>query len=339
MSESPLDRVPEACRALARSALDAVVGAKPVTALQPMTGGASGALAYRIDADGRSYLLRIEAGVNARQNPGHYACMESAAEAGIAPPLRFVDAERGVALMDFVSQRPLTDYPGGPPALMRGMGELVRRLQTSAEFPPARIGYLELIGRMLAFLRGSRVFAEGLLDRHAEGFERIREAYPWNAAALVPSHNDPNPRNILFDGTRLWLVDWETAYLNDPLTDPAVVTHELAVTPELERALLRSWLGAEPDAATGARLALMRQLTRLFFACALFRHFAGDPGRRPDTDLTALTAAEFVAALQSGRLRPGTPPVLYEFAKMFLAGFSAGLSAPGFEEALRLARH
>src|SRR5262249_50538105 len=250
----------------------------------------------------------------------HYACMKAAADAGIAPTLRYLDPERGVALMDFVTQRPLREYPGGPAALVRDLGRLLRRLQDSTVFPAPPISYLELIERLLRPLRGSRVFARGLLDRHAEGFERIREAYAWDPAARVSSHNDPNPRNILFDGARLWLVDWETAYQNDPLTDLAVVTHELASTPELQQVLLQSWLAGEPDPATRARLVLMRQLTRLFFACVLFRHFEGDPSRAPDPDLTALTPEQFVAALQSGRLKAGTPEVLYAFAKMFLAG-------------------
>lgn len=339
MLESLLDPVPEAHRAVARSSLDAALGAGRVTGLQRVPGGASGALAYRVDAGADSYLLRIETGLNALQNPGHYACMKAAADAGIAPPLRWVDPGRGVALMDFVTQRPLSGYPGGPGALARDLGVLIRRLQDSTVFPAAEITYLELIDRMLGFLRRSRVFGAGLLDPHAEGFARIRAAYPSDSVALVSSHNDPNPRNILFDGSRLWLVDWETAYQNDPLTDLAVVTHELAGTPELQDVLLRSWLGGEPDAATRARLVLVRQLTRLFFACALFRHFASDPERVPDPHLTALTPEQFVAALQGGRLQVGTPQVLYEFGKMFLAGYLAGLSDPGFDDALARARH
>ncbi|HTO07416.1 MAG TPA: phosphotransferase [Myxococcota bacterium] len=332
-AEHPLEPVPEAQRELAKSVLDTALGRGRVTGLRRATGGAS-ALTYRVDAGSDAYLLRIEAGLNARQNPAHYACMQAAAEAGIAPPLRFVDAERGVALMEFVTQRPLSEYSGGAPALVRDLGVLVRRLQDATIFPAPEISYVEVIDRMLRFLRGSGVFAAGLLDPHAEGFARIRAAYPWQDGPRVSSHNDPNPRNLLFDGSRLWLVDWETACQNDPLTDPAVVTHELAGTPELQEGLLRGWLGREPDAPTRARLVLMRQLTRLFFACALFRHFAGDPERTPDRDLTALTGPQFMAAIQSGQLRIGTPELLYAFAKMFLAGFLAELGTPGFAAAL-----
>jgi Ser/Thr protein kinase RdoA (MazF antagonist) len=333
-----LEALPESHREIAVSVLRDALGQAEVRALTAVPGGASGALTYRVDTDGRSFLLRMERGLNALQNPLHYACMKAAADAGIAPPLRCVDAARGIALMDVVTTRPLAEYPGGAPELVRALGSLARRLQDETAFPTQAITYRDLIGRMLGFVRDSRVFAPGLLEPHWRGFERIRDAYPWNDAAMVSSHNDPNPRNILFDGARLWLVDWETACANDPLTDLAVFSHELATTPELQRDMLRAWLGREPDEVTRAKLLLMQQLTRAFFACVLLRLFANDPNRAPDPDLRSLTPAEFVSAIQTGKLRLGTPPVLYEFGKMFLAGFLDGLSQPGFEPALSIVR-
>jgi thiamine kinase-like enzyme len=89
---------------------------------------------------------------------------------------------------------------------------------------------------MLGYIKG--VFAPGLLDEHMEGFERIRVAYPWDSAGHVSSHNDPNPRNIIFDGEKLWLIDWETSYRNDSLTDIAILVENHASPAELEEALL-----------------------------------------------------------------------------------------------------
>lgn len=337
LSHDPFDAVPPARREAARAAVKTALGCTPVTLLRAVPGGAS-ALVYRLETDARPYLLRVEAGANALQNPDHYACMKAAVDAGLAPPVYFADPAQGIALIEFVKQRPLHEYPGGFPGLVREVGRLLRRLQDAADFPMPPLPYVDLIRRMLRFVLGSGVFATGLLDPHLEGFERIAAAYPWNEAGRVSSHNDPNPRNLLFDGTRLWLIDWETGYRNEPLTDAAVVTHELAGTPALQGELLRSLLGREPDPGANARLFLLQQLTRLFFACAIFRRFAGDPSRTPDADLTALTGTEFVAALQEGRLRIGTPELLYAWGKMYLAGFRHGLTVPEFATALAGAR-
>jgi thiamine kinase-like enzyme len=63
------------------------------------------------------------------------------------------------------------------------------------------------------------VFAPGLLDPYMEAFGRIRQAYPWTQQH-ISSHNDPNPATSS-RRERLCLVDWETAYRTDPLTDIA----------------------------------------------------------------------------------------------------------------------
>jgi len=336
MPETLFDAIPADHRETARSAVAAAFGAAPLATLQPVAGGASGALIYRLEVGERPYLLRVETARDIFRNPSRsYACMRIAAEAGVAPPLRHADPTAGVAIMDFLPNRPLDAYPGGPEGLVRDLGRLMARLQATPVFPPLG-DYLLVLNGMFGHLRDSGPFAAGLLGPHQVGFERIRQAYPWDAAALVSSHNDPNPRNILFDGERLWLVDWELSFRNDPLADLAIIANELCPTPALETALLEAWLGRTPDRLLRARLLLMRQLTRLFYACLMLT--AGGGRGAPETDLSALSEAEFRAGLREGRIKAGAPETLHILGKMVLAGFLAGLCAPGFEEALATVR-
>ncbi|MBP8245226.1 MAG: phosphotransferase [Phenylobacterium sp.] len=321
----------------AQAALTSTFGSAPIKGLAPVIGGASGALTYRLELGGRSYLLRMEGQRTAFHNPHQYACMQTASDAGLAPPLRHVDARAGVAIMDFIAAQPLETYPGGPAALVGELGGLAARLQATPPFP-ALGTYPDLLARMLGFIRNSGLFAPGLLDPHAEGFERLRQAYGWDASALVSAHNDPNPRNILFDGQRLWLIDWETAYRNDTLTDMAILAENFAATPELETLLLRAWLGREPDRVLHARLTLMRVMTRLYYVGLIFSGFAATPPAIPDADLTAPDPEAFRLAAERGEITPGSRDTLYLLGKLCLAGFLAGLKAPGFEEALVIAR-
>jgi aminoglycoside phosphotransferase (APT) family kinase protein len=159
--------------------------------------------------------------------------------------------------------------------------------------------------------------------------------YPWNASSPVSGHNDPNPRNIIFDGERLWLIDWETAFRNDPLTDVAILAENFAGTPELEEALLQGWLERPADRELRARLVLMRQLTRLYYAAILFSALAATRAV-PDGDLTAPTPEDFRAAFAEGRLKAAAPETMYTLGKMLLAGFLNGLNTPEFEQALRV---
>jgi hypothetical protein len=326
-----LDIVPAERRDVARAALRAVFGPLEAT-IEPVTGGASGALIYRVAAKGRRWLLRLEGMRRSPlRNPHQYACMQIAADAGIAPPLRFVDAEAGVAIMDFLTVRPLDEFPGGRIALARAAGALVARLQATPLFPQF-VDYFDALARLLAYLRAAHLFAPGLLDPYVEGFSRIRTVLP-KSSEQVSAHNDPNPRNMLFDGERLWLVDWETAYRNDPLVDVAILLDQLETTPGIEDALLVAWCGREPDAVLGARLVLMRAVARLYYACLALAPFAAAP-REPDGDLSAPTPAAFRRAFEEGRLAPASRETLYTLGKMQLAGFLAALAAPTFGDAL-----
>ena len=129
---------------------------------------------------------------------------------------------------------------------------------------PYYVNYADIVARLFAHVRRTGLFAAGLLDAHVERLERLREAYDTGATRLVSSHNDPTPSNILFDGKRLWLIDWESACRNDPLVDAAIVLDQFARSPELEDVLLEAWFGRAPDQTLRARLAPVRALTRLY---------------------------------------------------------------------------
>ena len=78
----PFDRIPADRREDARSALTAAFGPAPLTALQPLTSGAS-ALSYRIEVADRPYLLRLESlqRDEIRDPERAYRCMRTAQEA------------------------------------------------------------------------------------------------------------------------------------------------------------------------------------------------------------------------------------------------------------------
>ena len=189
--------------------------------------------------------------------------------------------------MDFVVERPLTAFPGGEPALLRTLGEMVTRLQATAPFPPVMEDFGVLVEAMLNLVRDGGLFAPGVLDGHVAGLARVRAEYPW-AAAQVSAHNDINPRNVLFDGERLWLVDWEMAFRNDPLADVANIANNFSEVPDVDTLVLEGWLGRSPDDDTRRRLTLMRDLQRLFAGCLLLSEFIGRRG--PEAELTATDA-------------------------------------------------
>lgn len=166
----------------------------------------------------------------------------------------------------------------------------------------------------------------------------MRAAYPWDEASLVSSHNDPHPGNILFDGERLWLIDWETAYRNDPAVDLAIMTMYRAGTPELQEALIQAWGGRPSDAVLRARVSLMRQLAKLFYGCANGLYLSETRPDLVETDMAAPTPAEFSAAIRDGRLIQNSPEAQRIGGKVALRTFLEGVISPSFEEAVAVLR-
>jgi aminoglycoside phosphotransferase (APT) family kinase protein len=288
---------------------------------------------FRLDVGRRAYLLRAEGQPSPLRNPHQYVSMRIAAEAGIAPEVHYIDEAARVAVIDFIEQQPLNTYPGGPHALAQALGELLSRVQATPTFP-FFVNYPDIVARLLAHVRRTGLFAPGVLDPHVDRLEQLREAYDAGLASLVSSHNDPVPSNVLFDGERLWLIDWESAYRNDPLVDVAIVLDSLALSPELADVLLRAWLGRAPDEAVRARLEPIHALTRLYYAGVLLSASAAASWVTGATDLSAPTPQEFQQSIREGQLKPGAPETRHILGKMFLASFFSGVAPPGFDAAV-----
>jgi predicted Ser/Thr protein kinase len=333
MAESRFDSVPVARRETLHLALNDAFGSGQFDAIMPIVGGASGALPFRVEIGTRRYLVRIEGPPSPLRNPHQYVSMRIAAAAGIAPRLYHVDEAARVAVMDFIQQQPLSAYPGGPRALAKAMGKILRRVQATPSFPRF-VEYPDIVARLWAHVCRTGLFAPGVLDAHSDRLARIRETYVWDLSKSVSCHNDLVPRNVLFDGERLWLIDWESAYRNDPLVDVAITLDNFAPSPELERVLLQAWLGRMPDDALLARLGLIRPLTRLYYAGVLLSASAAASGPMADRDLSVPVLAEFRRTISSGRLIPGAPETKHILGKMFLYSFLTGIAPPGLDAAV-----
>ena len=315
-----------------RRALIAAFGSARANAVSPVAGGASGALPFRVEIGDRRYLVRLEGPASPLRNPHQYDSMQIAAEAGIAPRLHFADATEGVAVMDFIAQRPLRAYPGGRRALARALGEMLGRVQATPPFPRF-VEYPDIVARLWAHVCRTGLFAPGVLDAHTDRLARIREAYSWDPAKSISNHNDPVPNNVLFDGERLWLIDWESAYRNDPAVDAAIMLDNFATSPELQGVLLHAWLGCAPDDALRARLVLVRRLTRLYYAGVLLSAAAAS-GAVADRDLSVPTPAALRRAIRDGRVMPGAPETKRILGKMYLASFLMDGVPPGLDAAV-----
>ena len=216
--------------------------------------------------------------------------------------------------MDFVPERPLSDYPCGVPVLVRALGTLVNRLQATPAFPPV-FDYpsrLEPAGRC-----HSGLFAPGLLDRHCEGFERIREVYPGTAAHWSPATMTSIPGTFFSMASGC---GWSTG---DCLSQRSPL--DVATRPFSSPAR-RSWSRSAAVLAAGAgsrrRASPDAAACALFYGCAASLNVANTPAAAvPATDLEAPTLEQVRNALAEGQLIAGAPETQRIFGKIALVGF------------------
>jgi thiamine kinase-like enzyme len=100
---------------------------------------------------------------------------------------------------------------------------------------------------------GSRY--RGDLPRLAAAAERLEAAV--GPVEIVFGHNDLLPANLIDDGDRLWLVDWEYAGFNSELFDLGGLASNAGMSEAEREALLAAYYGRDPDAALLRRAAAM----------------------------------------------------------------------------------
>src|SRR5215475_11174363 len=184
MRNGPFEALPAIQREAAHAALANVIGSRPIDAVMPLGGGATAAAVFRIDASGRSYVLRLEGPASPLRNPHQYVSLRMAAEAGIAPKLHYFNETARVAVIDFIAPQPLGSFPGGPHALAQALGELLHRLQATPTFP-AFVHYPDIVARLWAHVGRTGLFAAGALDPATKRLEQIRAAYVWDRSQSV----------------------------------------------------------------------------------------------------------------------------------------------------------
>ena len=123
----------------------------------------------------------------------------------------------------------------------------------------------------------------------------------------VPSHNDMNPTNLLWDGMRAWLVDWDVSGLNHPYYDLAVFAMFLRLDDALALDLLARQENATITPAQAETFRALRKLGAVFCGTTFFR-LAGDlastvPQRLDETP----TLLQFYARLRTGELALRSP--------------------------------
>ncbi len=293
-----------------------------ITAVTPITIGMSGAKVFAVDTASGQYVLRIHQGEPADWHRS-VALYRLAADAGVAPALLHADSASLCTISVKIDATPFGAALEGPDSRQRALRALVSQFATLHAIPPTGLKALNPIA-----------LARGLWEQAARpGFPtwatplgaRIEDA----ATALVRdprqvfSHCDPNPANMLWDGARVWFVDWEGAGLAHPYLDLAAAANFLSLSDDEAAALLSEQEGAPLVPDDRVTFVALRDLARLIYG-ALFLSMIPDLtnatfARREET----VPLRECFARMGAGKLDMKAVPGLAMIGAAFFAQSSA----------------
>ena len=181
-----------------------------------------------------------------------------AAGVGVGPEVVAFVRPEGYLVTRFIEGRPIEIAEMRRPEHLAAVAAALRRIHDGPAIPGLFVPFRIVEAyRALAVERGVAIpaaYASALAAAR-----RIEMACLSAPLELRPCHNDLLNANLIDDGARLRIVDWEYAGMGDPFFDLGnfAVNHELA--PADEVALLAAYDGTpRPRPARLARLRLMR---------------------------------------------------------------------------------
>ena len=306
--------------------------------IRRLTRGNATNLVFRIVVRGSPFLLKI---IMRTDDPTrHFTCMKAAAEAGLAPHVWYTSVEDRVAITDFVEETPfpVTDALVRIPAALRTLHALPTfpgvpdHINTSCMFlinkGPAVDGFIQKFHAANILPEGK---TEELLALHAQ----LAAVYPRHDPDMVSSHNDLfKPDNVLFDGHRLWLVDWEAAFLNDRYADLAVVANLVVTNEAEERVYLQEYFGQPPDQYQLARFILMQQVAHIFYAMAFL--FLGSGGKPVNLGEKAPEFQEFHRRIWAHDVNLADNDTKIAYGRVHWNRLLENMRQTRFDEALRI---
>lgn len=175
-------------------------------------------------------------------------CLRHAFALGIGAELLFADTRRGLFLTRYVNAKPL-ELSGVQrrPAAMEHLARLLRTLHDGPAIP-GRFEVGEVIRSYESEAAGrGRAFPSSFTKTGS--LRRRLEALLKPGFRPVPCHNDLLAGNLLYDGERLWLLDWEYAGMGDARFDLANLISNLELDSGLRDFFLKCYFGSATEAA------------------------------------------------------------------------------------------
>ena len=321
--------IPEAQKDAVINALQETFGVTRFENISVLTGGLSSALVFRMVVLGKPYLLRIITRTDAMGDPTiQYACMQAAEQVNIAPRIWYAGLTDRISITDFIEAKPFNITTA---RIM--LPVLLRQLHSLPAFP-LRVNYFDVVDGFIKRFRAAKILPEETTAELFRLYDKISAVYPRDSHDWVSCHNDLKPENVLFDGNKVWLVDWEAAFLNDRYSDLAIVANFVVKNDEDEADYLEGYFDMEVSDYHHARFFLMRQIMHMSYF-TLFM-LLGSAGKPVDANMDKPDFRTFHDSIWAGNINLDDNNMKVQYAWAHLEQLLYNFGLERFEDSLAL---
>ena len=320
--------IPETKITAVKYALQTTFGVDEFADISQLTAGLSSALIFRIVVLGKPYLLRVITRTDAMSDPSHYySCMNRAADAGLAPHILYAGIEDRISITDFVEAKTFQISE----ARLK-MPALIKRLHSLPPFP-FRVNFFDFVDGLVQKFQVTKILPVSMTEELFHLYAKISSIYPRNIRDMVSCHNDLKPENIVFDGDRPWLVDWEAPFLNDRYMDLAIVGNFVVKNDQEEKDYLKNYFDEDVNEYHHARFFLMSQVLHMSYFTFLLLQVSS--GGKPIELKSAIPGfREFHDQMWVGNITLENNEATQEYALVHMQQLRNNLNTKRFEESL-----
>lgn len=212
---------------------------------QPLTGGITN-VNYLVQDDAGKYVVRAGDDIPLHQvmRFNELAANKASHAAGLSPAV--VHSSGDLTVLEFIESRTLREQDVRNPDMLPRILDLVKTFHQDVpkhlRGPSLVFWVFHVIRDYAATLKDQGSAHTALLaDLVATGNQLDREAGPYD---MVFGHNDLLCGNILDDGKRLWLIDFDYAGFNSPLFDLGGLASNNGLSPAQEDWMLETYFQA-----------------------------------------------------------------------------------------------
>jgi len=264
-------------------------------AVKPLSGGLSGVAMYKVEIDGKPYVLRLHRDATLQDQRERYALTE-AAKRKISPEIAAI-SEKAI-LMEFIQDKTLSIDQAKEEQVLKKIAEtaFIAHQMPSHEYEgESLLSKAERCTQVvLSYGIGSEEDIRGALAL-VKKYRSELDEYDYQT---VNVHGDLNPRNIFFTKGKVLLIDWAESNREDPFYDLAYFSLKHDYNAEREKMLLAAYLKRAPNDEELARFDLQKKIHQAFWSLTNLYLAKAELNKHPDQKIDPCAPLECWSSYQ-----------------------------------------